>query len=82
LSTSSLALVNCGGGSSAITIAIDGPNGTQAFSPNHAAFGGQAVVFKNNDSVTHRVVLNDGSIDTGDIAGQAPACVGLYCDPY
>jgi plastocyanin len=67
----------CGGGGSTATtpsaapssptITIQGQNGTQAFSPNPALFGGQAVVFKNNDRVTHRVVLNDGSIDTGDI---------------
>ena len=60
-----------GGSSSATTIAINGQNGTQAFSPNPAAFGGQTVVFRNNDSVSHRVVLNDGSIDTGDIAPGA-----------
>src|SRR5512147_874146 len=62
------------GGSSAsgaTTITINGQNGTQAFSPNPAAYGGQSVVFKNNDSVTHRVVLNDGSVDTGNIAPGA-----------
>jgi plastocyanin len=53
------------------TITIIGQNGTQAFTPNPAAFGGQQVVFKNNDMVTHHVVLNDGSIDTGDIAPGA-----------
>jgi plastocyanin len=81
----SIAVVLCGGcgGSSsstpsspspagtATTITIMGSNGTQAFSPNPASFGGQTVVFKNNDSVTHRVVLNDGSVDTGDIAPGA-----------
>ena len=46
-------------------------NGTQAFSPNPAALAGQMVAFKNNDSVMHRVVLNDGSVDTGDIAPGA-----------
>ena len=60
-----------GGGSSATTITIMGQNGTQAFSPNPASFAGQSVVFKNNDSITHRVVLNDGSVDTGDIAPGA-----------
>jgi len=55
----------------AATIAINGQNGTQAFSPNPASFGGQMVVFKNNDSITHRVMLNDGSVDTGDIAPGA-----------
>lgn len=53
------------------TITIVGQNGAQSFSPNPASFGGEQVVFKNNDSVTHRVVLNDGSVDTGDIAPGA-----------
>lgn len=67
----------CGGGDksssptspspSTATININGQNGAQAFSPNPAGFGGQMVVFKNNDSVMHRVVLNDGSGDTLDI---------------
>src|SRR5688572_13579462 len=70
----------CGGGGSTpsspsttgpATITILGQSGTQAFSPNPASLGGQMVVFKNNDSVAHRVVLNDGSIDTGDIAPGA-----------
>jgi plastocyanin len=61
-----------GGGNPAATmIAINGQNGTQAFSPNPAGLGGQTVAFKNNDSVTHRVILNDGSVDTGDIAPGA-----------
>jgi plastocyanin len=53
------------------TINIVGQNGTQAFTPNPASFGGQTVAFKNNDSVVHRVILNDGSVDTGDIAPGA-----------
>jgi plastocyanin len=75
----------CGGGSggsgsptspspsapAANTININGQNGTQAFSPNPSTFAGQMVAFKNNDSVAHRVVLNDGSVDTGNIAPGA-----------
>jgi plastocyanin len=53
------------------TITIVGQNGTQAFTPNPASFGGQQVVFKNNDAAMHRVSLNDGSVDTGDIAPGA-----------
>ena len=53
------------------TISIVGQNGTQAFTPNPASFGGQTVVFKNNDGVTHRIVFNDNSTDTGDIAPGA-----------
>ena len=73
----------CGGGSSnpsspspqpsptTATIDIVGQNGTQAFSPNPASFGGQMVVFRNTHTIPHRVVLNDGSVDTGDIAPGA-----------
>jgi plastocyanin len=81
VSTVCLLIAACGGGSSSPsspspqpqppattpTIDILGQNGTQAFSPNPANFGGQIVVFRNTHSVPHRVVLNDGSIDTGDI---------------
>jgi plastocyanin len=53
---------------STVTITITSDNGALSFSPNPASAGGQLVVFRNADSVVHRVVLNDGSIDTGDIA--------------
>ncbi len=75
---------SCSGGSSTpttpstsnpATINIVGQNGTQAFSPNPASLGGQQVVFKNNDTVSHRVILNDNSIDTGDIAPGATSRV-------
>src|SRR5579864_8893479 len=85
--TLGLAAFGCSGGSSGsssttapsaapaaaatMTITIVGQNGTQAFTPNPSAFGGQQVVFKNSDSVTHHIVLNDGSVDTGDIAPGA-----------
>jgi plastocyanin len=56
-------------GSNALTIAIQSSSGAQAFSPNPAAVGqGQAVAWRNSDSVTHHIVANDGSFDTGDIA--------------
>ena len=59
------------GGGTTTTITITGENGSRSFSPNPAAFGGQMVVFRNNDRVVHRVVLNDGSVDTGDIVPGA-----------
>ena len=74
-------IVSCGGSSSAggpsdtgpnaFVITITSPNGAQSFAPNPASAGGQLVVFRNADSVTHRVLLNDGSIETGDIAPGA-----------
>ena len=66
----------CGGGydspsgpasAGTVTINIVGERGAQSFSPNPATAAGRRVVFKNNDSVVHRVQLNDLSIDTGDI---------------
>ena len=51
-----------------VTISIVGERGAQSFTPNTATAAGRAVVFRNTDSVVHRVQLNDLSIDTGDIA--------------
>ena len=61
-----------GSGGSPVTISIVGVNGKLSFNPNPASVpAGQMVVFKNNDRVTHRVVLDDNSINTGDIAPGA-----------
>jgi plastocyanin len=58
--------------SAPVTITIMAVNGKQSFSPNPASVpAGQSAVFKNNDKVTHRIVLDDRSIDTGDIAPGA-----------
>lgn len=71
---------SCGGGGSTpssptpagpVTINVVGERGAQSFSPNPALVAGQTVVFRNTDSVVHRVQLNDLSIDTGDIAPGA-----------
>lgn len=77
-----VALASCGGsnvGSGApmapsatsFTISVLGDRGSQSFNPNPAPAGGQAVVFRNTDGVTHHMVLNDGSLDTGDLAPGA-----------
>ena len=89
-----LALTACGGDSSGSpsapaptsnvsTISILGERGSQSFSPNPASAGGQMVVWRNDDGVTHRIVANDGSFDTGDLGAGAtstavqPAADGL-----
>jgi plastocyanin len=58
-------------GDTPVTIAIAGQNGSQSFTPNPASAGGRSVVFKNNDSVVHKVALNDGSLETENIAPGA-----------
>ncbi len=78
-----LALVACGssGGSSAspaplpstavtdaTQVTISGQLGALSFVPNPAPSGKQQLQFKNNDSIVHHIVANDGSFDSGDIA--------------
>jgi plastocyanin len=47
-------------------------NGAQSFSPNPATIpAGQMVAWHNVDTTTHRVVLDDGAVDTGNIAPGA-----------
>jgi len=57
---------------SVVTINVVAVNGAQSFSPNPASVrSGQMVVWHNVDSITHHVVLNDRSVDTGDLATGA-----------
>ena len=56
----------------AITIDVVGVDGARSFSPNPATVPPRhVVVWHNVDSVTHRVVLNDGQLDTGNLAPGA-----------
>ena len=54
------------------TINIQGDRGSQSFAPNPGTVAqGNMVRWTNSDTVTHHIVLNDGSLDTGDIAPGA-----------
>ena len=70
-----------GGGSTTVTITITGQGGRLAFNPNPASVSpGQLVVFKNNDVVSHHVMLDDGTVQTPDIAPgatSAPVAMGV-----
>src|SRR4051812_37402266 len=56
----------------AITISVVRENGSQSFSPNPATVpAGQVVVWHNIDTTTHRVLLNDGKLDTGNLSPGA-----------
>ena len=58
----------------ATTITIQFSNGVanlgaSSFSPNPASINqGGMVVWANSDNTTHHIMLDDGSLDTGDIA--------------
>lgn len=65
-----------GGSTNVVTINIMGVNGKQSFSPNPADVpAGSSAVFVNKDTITHRVVLDDLSIDTGNIAPGGQSAV-------
>jgi plastocyanin len=52
----------------AVTINIVANNGSRSYSPDPTTVpDGQMVVWHNVDTATHRVVLNDGKLDTGDL---------------
>ena len=69
-----------------VTINVVAVNGAQSFSPNPATLpAGQMVVWHNIDSITHRVVLNDGSLDTGNLnagASSQPMAINTGGGPY
>lgn len=51
---------------------IVGINGAQSFSPNPATVPpGEFVVWQNADAVVHRVVFDDGEVDSGALAPGA-----------
>ena len=68
------------GGTNATTISILGDRGGASFTPNPAPSGASDLAFKNNDSQIHRIVANDGSFDSGDIAPGATKTVSLASD--
>jgi plastocyanin len=74
------------GSASTVTITIRGQNGRLSFDPNPATVpSGQTVIWRNADSVVHRVLLDDRSVDTGDIlpgASSPPAALGGISKPY
>jgi len=69
-----------------VTINVVAINGAQSFSPNPATLPpGQMVVWPNVNNTTHRVVLNDGSVDTGNLAPGAssqPMAIGVAGGQY
>jgi plastocyanin len=69
-----------------VTIDVIAVNGAQSFSPNPADVpAGQMVVWHNIDRITHHVVLNDRSVDTGDLApgaSSAPMSIAAAGGPY
>ena len=54
---------------STVTVAIQATNGNKSYVPNPVATSsGDQVLFKNNDTVTHHIVMDDNSVDFGTVA--------------
>jgi len=81
-----LALWSCGGGGTStapttpaaptgpgtVMVNIVGSIGNQAYRPNPvSANAGDTVMFRNNDSTMHHIVLDDGSADLGNVGPGA-----------
>ena len=58
-------------GGNPVVITIVGDKGNTSFLPNPAVAGGQMVVFRNMDTIPHRILLNDSTIDFGTVAPGA-----------
>lgn len=73
-------------GSGVVTIDVVAVDGAQSFSPNPATVpAGQIVVWRNIDTITHHVVLNDRSVDTGDLGpgvSSAPTAIAAGAGNY
>ena len=70
---------------SAVVIDVVGVNGPASFRPNPMKIvAGQMVVWRNLDSVTHRIGFDDRSVDTGDIASgtSSPPMPIMKGGPY
>ena len=67
------------GGAAPVTITITGHSGTNGFSPNPANVdSSQTVQYKNSDTVTHHIVMDDGSAQTADIPpGTTSAAIAV-----
>src|SRR3954451_21997349 len=81
-----IALAGCGGGgysgpapsptptpsgTPSVTVNIAGDKRNQSFTPHPASPGAAlTVAWQNADGVTHRIVANDNSFDTGNIGGN------------
>jgi len=64
-----------------LTIDVAEINGPYSFYPSPAPVrSGQIVVWRNSDAVTHHVVFDDGSVDTGTLAAgtlSQPITIGV-----
>ena len=85
LLTAAVSASRCGGGNSSqapttpgpttpstVTVSIVATKGNQSYVPNPVPkASGDQVMFKNNDTITHRIVMDDNSGDFGTLSPGA-----------
>lgn len=55
-----------------VMVLVVGSSGNTAYQPNPVRAGvGDTVIFRNNDAALHRIVMDDGSADLGNVAPGA-----------
>jgi plastocyanin len=72
-----------------VTVAVVGTRGNGSYVPNPVPLtAGEQVVFTNNDTVSHRIMMKDGSADFGTIApgtssqARAVGSGDFYCTTH
>jgi plastocyanin len=56
----------------AVTVSIVATQGNKSYVPNPVSVAtAEQVVFKNNDTVVHHIVMDDGSVDFGNLSPGA-----------
>ena len=65
----------------AVVINVVGIAGAQSFSPNPSTVRRTAGRLAQRDTIVHRVVLNDGEVDTGNIAPGASSTAMFLVAP-
>lgn len=81
-------IAGCSGGSPSgpdadRVIAIRGIQGTQSFAPNPLDMASGTFAWKNDDSVAHHLVFDDGSVDTGNLTpGASSSAFTVHAGTY
>jgi plastocyanin len=77
--SSSSTPTNPGNSPTVVTVSIVGTRGNGSYVPDPVPTGsGDQVMFKNNDTITHRIVMDDNSVDFGSLApGASSAAKGV-----
>ena len=91
--TAAVSASRCGGGDSSsstptspgnttpnvVTVSIVGTKGNASYVPDPVpTASGDQVMFKNNDTITHRIVMDDNSVDFGSLSpGASSAAKGV-----